>query len=71
MWLASYPEEIGVNLVLCGLGLGSKPGLGLRLYGLGPLKSEARAGQEGSGWARAEPGLDPGSGRLSGYSHVM
>ena len=56
--------------MLCGLGLGSKPGLGLRLYGLGPLKSEARAGQEGSGWARAEPGLDPGFERLRSWGHV-
>ena len=49
MWLASYPEEIGVNLVLCGLGLGSKPGLGLGFSGLGPLKTQARTRQEGSG----------------------
>ena len=71
MWLASYPEEIGVNLVLCGLGLGSKPGLGLGFYGLGPTKSQARAVQQGLGWARAEPGLDPGLGRLVHKSHVM
>ena len=43
MWLASYPEEIGVNLVLCGLGLGSKPGLRLGFDGLRPLISKARA----------------------------
>ena len=59
------------QLVLCGLGLGSKPGLGLGFYGLGPLKSKARAGQEGSGRARAKPGLDPGLGRLATCGHMM
>ena len=29
------------------------------------MKSQARAGQQGSGWARAEPGLDTGPGRLA------
>ena len=28
------------------------------------MKSQAQAGQQGSGWARAEHGLDPGLGRL-------
>ena len=57
--------------MLCGLGLGSKPGLGLGFYRLGPLKFEAQAGQEGSGWARAEPGLDPGLGRLTPCNHMI
>ena len=65
------PVILGAGVVLCGLGLCSKPGLGLGFYGLGPLKSKARAGQEGSGRARAEPGLDPGLGRLATCGHMM
>ena len=56
------------HVVLCGLGLGSKPRFGLGFYGLGRLKSQAQAGRQGSGWARAEPGLDPGLGRLTSGS---
>ena len=61
--------DLVFDLVLCGLGLGSKPGLGLGFYGLRPIKSQA--GQQGSGWARAEPGLDPGLGRLAICDHVI